>query len=268
MKKCALIILVMLILLTGTALADGIADYCEAVDDAMLSNIIDYCEITMLEQEIASGTIKNYAVNAVSGDIAVCYCDFSLSSKQKAICVFDGSGDFLYGYTFKDSGTAYVSWIGSNTAILSVRSSVAVSVTDTGKIENAYYYPASQYDNDPVQYHGENTYKAYNPYEKVLSAIGYTGVLCIDEYGNESEIISVKNGMLKSTLSVVAFFLIMLLTLSVPAIVVIAVLRGRKQRRARIAELKKQNRGAEDYFKHEKDRREFDEFKKNNGWRF
>ena len=129
-KCCILITLLVLILLPCVeALAMDTGFSTEMMPEDMQENVIDYMDITMLDEAPKSKIISCFDVNE-NGLIAI----GSNTMLEQIISVYSADGEFLYGYEFELDGMFGVEWDEDLIIIYTVCGDSAIAVDKTGKI--------------------------------------------------------------------------------------------------------------------------------------
>ena len=181
----------------------------ESISEDKQKKILDYLNITLLEEEPKNMPIKCFDINE-NGIFAIGAERF----EQKKIAVYDNKGVFLYGIKFNDSGTFYLELTEENKLLIYfARGNTAISVNTKGEVEevlqiqdtsenNLYWYVVGSLKQKigDVQYILKNDMGILN-----IFATSYSQIVAIDAEGNETVIFDADTTAEQVTIIIIVF---------------------------------------------------------------
>ena len=132
-RRISTIILLLLLLITGAVQASAMQTgfSTESMPQEDIDSFLQNVNVTKLAKEPSKAAIKCFDVNE-RGEIAV-GCG---KGEIKTVCIYNSTGDYLYGYSFSCTGSFGVELNGNILNIYFVRSDVAVAVDPEGEVKS------------------------------------------------------------------------------------------------------------------------------------
>lgn len=237
-----LILLIFLNIIGTIVFADETGFTTDTVSEGDAAEILKNADFSFLANEPAKRAIDCFSVNEKE-EIAVGCSDH----EYKTVCVYTNSGDFLYGYRFRDNGTFGVELKEDILYVYLVRGSLAVALEPNGQVksfqriqnttENNAYWNNSVYTTS--QTIGDREYIIRNKKGIFLSS-SYSQLVMIDSNGEEQTIYDVSSEHTPNMIASFVFFVLFFSLLAICIIILFKKSKGSSQKNASATPFEKQ----------------------------
>lgn len=208
--KILLCFVITLIMLANTvfvsALSTGFST--EEMSKQEIDRVLQNTEISLLQIEPAKKSIECFDAN--NGLVAI-GCSESMN---KTVCIYTETGEFLYGYRFKSSGSFGIDLVDNVLNIYLVRSDVALSIDSSGTVIDVQKIQNTQENNDywaevlheTERVNGDKKYKIKNDMGLLnFFAFSYSQLVVINANGEENIIYDVNTTQTFYTVALIIF---------------------------------------------------------------